>query len=102
MLPTVGDLLTSKIISDVRLLQKYIAVILFIVQNLADGLDSPDVAASRGLYFHFHKSTCDGAKGSPFRMPGENHIDNGSLVGNDLQGVVGGLLVSVARAVIKL
>ena len=53
MLPTVVDLLARRIIGDLRLLQKYITVIFFIVQNLADGLDAPDIATSRSFYLRF-------------------------------------------------
>ena len=55
-LTVVGNLLSRKKISDVRLLQKHIAIVFFVVKYSADSFNAPYVATVWSFYSHIHKA----------------------------------------------
>ena len=61
-LPAVGNLLSCKIISDVRLLQKHIAIVFFIIQYFAYCFDTPYLATAWSFDIHLHKTAGNGSE----------------------------------------
>ena len=55
-LPDVLNLLSCKKISDVRLLQKHIAIVFFVIQYFAYCFDTPHLATAWSFYIHLHKA----------------------------------------------